>query len=261
MSPKKATPAEQKKASRKRGRDNDDEIDALDKAGRLTETTLEWKTQTINAPEFDAITQNCPFDNTKPIVPVQAGSRMGWNRNLIGQLQPNTIYQVTTQTPPGGGFPAAVYEYETDAQGRVIKARGILTLGSADRYPSRQGDSVWRGDGAMHPNRDARDEGGHIFGAQFMGPGEDINYVPQNGIVNGEGAWYQMEMDSAAELKAGNQVAMEVEVIYHPDPKNKRPAGFNVLRTIRQPNGTVTQQAAYIPNKAYLEMPDDPNTL
>lgn len=108
--------------------------------------------------------------------------------------------------------------YETDGEGRVVRARGVLELKPHERNETEQNSSVRKKNGLANPayvpdrrtpqqkerklpngrrnpsyQRDRRrnmerraflDDGGHLFGAQFNGTGEQINYVPQHMDLN-----------------------------------------------------------------------------
>ena len=81
------------------------------------------------------------------------------------------------------------YYYQTDAQGRLSEVSGTLRLGKAPRNGYQQG-KVGRSSGVPG------DEGGHMIGTQFDGPGEGpLQMVPQSGILNrGAGSrWTAME--------------------------------------------------------------------
>jgi hypothetical protein len=69
--------------------------------------------------------------------------------------------------------------------------------------------------------REFVDDGGHLFGAQFNGPGEQINYVPQHVNQNQKAAggvdnWYKMEEDWAKYLSANKKVYMRTRMDYSP---------------------------------------------
>jgi hypothetical protein len=69
--------------------------------------------------------------------------------------------------------------------------------------------------------REFVDDGGHLFGAQFDGPGEQINYVPQHvnqnqKVAGGVDNWYKMEEDWADYLRANKKVYMRTKMDYAP---------------------------------------------
>jgi filamentous hemagglutinin len=69
------------------------------------------------------------------------------------------------------------------------------------------------------------DQGGHIIGARFYGPGEQINYYPQNAALN-LGDWKLMENKWAEALAAGKDVKVEIKAIFNTG--TGRPDAFDV---------------------------------
>ncbi len=83
----------------------------------------------------------------------------------------------------------------------------------------------------MYQQRDAveikgEDQGGHLIVRSFNGPGEQINYIPQNAKLN-NGEWRVMENEWKKELKAGKKVEFDIQIIYDGDI-NKSPKRFLV---------------------------------
>ena len=161
-------------------------------------------------------------DNTiKPVRHVHAGEASGM-RNVKGSWHPeieapapNTIYDVTTLHD---GQPV-VYSYETDDLGRVVRVKASLALSIADveyrdkRYRNATTQAKYGG-GAELPEYD----GGHLVGTLFQGPAEKVNVVPQFSKQNrGGGKWHQMEKKWRHELRKGNTVDVEIQVVYDDD--------------------------------------------
>ena len=69
------------------------------------------------------------------------------------------------------------------------------------------------------------DQGGHIVGSRFFGPGEQINLYPQSANLN-QGAWKQMESSWADEMVAGKDVKIQVDAVFN--GASKRPDAFEV---------------------------------
>ena len=69
------------------------------------------------------------------------------------------------------------------------------------------------------------DQGGHIVGSRFFGPGEQINLYTQSANLN-QGAWKQMENIWAKEMVDGKDVKIEVKAIF--EGTSKRPSKFEV---------------------------------
>ena len=119
--------------------------------------------------------------------------------------------------------------YETDAEGRVVKMRGVLTLPPPVRDQEEQRAAPRKKDGLTNPNhvpdprtdaqkqagvadgrsllqrREYVDDGGHLRGAQFGGAKEQINYVPQhmnqNQARKNADNWHAMEREWARQLR------------------------------------------------------------
>ncbi|RZJ94682.1 MAG: hypothetical protein EOO60_02480, partial [Hymenobacter sp.] len=163
----------------------------------------------------------------KVLVLAPGDKSTGWNTELNKvPLEPNAKYLVGTCL------------YETDAEGRVAKTRGVLTLQTHERNETEQTASVRKKDGkpnpAFVPDKRTRlqkrkkltrgrpnpayqldkrtslqkrafvDDGGHLRGAQFNGAGEQINYVAQHMDLNQKRQnadnWYAMEDKWAQKL-------------------------------------------------------------
>jgi hypothetical protein len=178
----------------------------------------------------------------KVLVFAPGDKTVGWTPELNKvPLEPNAKYLVGT------------YLYETDAEGRVVKTRGVLNLQAHDRNETEQAASVRLKNGRANPayvpdsrtaqqkkrklpngqrnphyQRDKRrnlqrrafvDDGGHLYGAQFNGAGEQINYVPQHMDLNqrrqSAANWYAMEDKWAQKLGATPPSHIYVEQSLH----------------------------------------------
>ncbi len=152
----------------------------------------------------------------KPTITLEPGSKGSWNKELNGELQSDTYYQV------------ADYRYETDASGRVTMVGGTLKYKKRDRNTYQQAKAGKEGgikDGLKN------DEGGHMVASIFDGPGEQINYSAMNGNLN-KGVWKRMENQWAKALKKKppQDVYVVIDAIY--EGGNKRPVAFDVAYTI-----------------------------
>lgn len=140
-------------------------------------------------------------------ITVEGGKKGDWPKELNAQtLEPNADYHVNG------------YSYATDAQGRVVEAKGKLELKTSDRN-SYQQEKAGRGD------RLPTDQGGHLIATIFHGPGDRINLVPMNGNLN-VGAWKRMENSFADALKAGKSVDVDIKAVY--SGSSQRPTHFVV---------------------------------
>ncbi|MGE7950070.1 DNA/RNA non-specific endonuclease [Lysinibacillus sp. NPDC093688] len=129
-------------------------------------------------------------------------------------LKPNVEYK----SPDG-------YTYRTDSNGRIIDCEGTLLLGTADRnaYAQRTVGGKYR----------KPDDGGHLIGAQFRGPKDIDNLVPQNSQINRSGGeWFNMETEWANALKENppKKVTVQINPIYSGD--SMRPDSFEVTYQI-----------------------------
>ena len=74
------------------------------------------------------------------------------------------------------------------------------------------------------------DQGGHLIARIFNGPGEQINYIPQNAKLN-NGKWRAMEAKWQKALEEGKKVEIEIQIIYDNKNFSKRPQKFVVNTT------------------------------
>jgi hypothetical protein len=128
--------------------------------------------------------------------------------------KPNTIYESNG------------YYYKTDGEGRLSDVTGELKLNKAERNPYQQG-KVGKSSGV------SGDEGGHMIGAQFDGPGEGpLHMVPQGMKLNrGAGSpWRAMEEQWAAALRRGDKVSVKIHIDW--PPGTARPNSFDVESVI-----------------------------
>ncbi|WP_093495246.1 DNA/RNA non-specific endonuclease [Psychrobacillus psychrodurans] len=116
------------------------------------------------------------------------------------QLLPNTKY-VTNDN----------YKYTTDEFGRIVNVDAPeLVLKKADRNKYAQANVGGK-------DRLPDDDGGHLIGAQFNGPPDIDNLVPQNSQINRRGGvWYEMETEWANALKEipPKKVSISIDPIY-----------------------------------------------
>lgn len=141
------------------------------------------------------------FKGSKPVKPTVAECR---------KPKPNTLYESNG------------YYYQTDGEGRLVEASGNLRLNKADRNKHQQA-KVGKSSGVP------KDEGGHMIGTQFNGPGEGpLHMVPQSMSLNrGPGSkWTKMENKWADALENGDTVVASVKVDWLPG--SKRPGGMTV---------------------------------
>lgn len=111
-------------------------------------------------------------------------------------------------------------------------------LGKGDRSEYAQ-RTVGKGQGRL-PD----DDGGHLIGAQFKGPKDIDNLVPQNSQINRSGGkWYEMETEWANALNEvpPKKVTVKIEPVY--SGSSMRPHSFEVTYQIgKKKEVTITIQ-------------------
>ncbi|WP_237071870.1 DNA/RNA non-specific endonuclease [Priestia flexa] len=115
------------------------------------------------------------------------------------------------------------YKYTTDELGRIVNVDAPeLVLKKANRNKYAQANVGGR-------DRLPDDDGGLLIGAQFNGPPDIDNLVPQNSQINRRGGvWYEMETEWANALKEvpPKKVSVSIEPIY--SNNSMRPDSFMV---------------------------------
>ncbi|MDP0396731.1 DNA/RNA non-specific endonuclease [Tsukamurella strandjordii] len=158
------------------------------------------------------------------VAELTSGGKGNWTKELH-KPKPDTTYIVD-----GGKF-----IYNTDSKGRVTETRGILSdLNKSDRNGYQQGVSG-RGD------RLPGDQGGHLWGTQFGGPGEGINITAMKEGLNqaGKNSFYEIERQWAKQVAAGSPVDATIRLAYSGD--SVRPSSY-VVSWINESGNTVTRR-------------------
>ncbi|WP_350275474.1 DNA/RNA non-specific endonuclease [Kribbella sp. HUAS MG21] len=154
-----------------------------------------------------------------PVHKERSGHVDGWNPDLMDP-EPSAVYVVDDR-----------YLYVTDEHARVTHAEGWLGwLPSKDNEDRRNLDAQRD---AGKPDRQRTDDGGHLFGTVFDGPGESINITAQsrsqNQAVKGvRDNWRRMEESWQAMRAAGVQVHAAIDV-KHPNGTTRRPSSRTVV--------------------------------
>lgn len=143
-------------------------------------------------------------------VSTESGGPGGWNQEL-NKPAPNTHYNVDDR-----------FHYNTDNNSRVGHAHADLDASSAAERNGYQQRI------AGGPDRLPGDQGGHIFGSQFGGPGEAINLTAMRDTLNSVGnrEYYNLENDWRSYITEGKKVSVEVEITYPGD--SRRPEMYSV---------------------------------
>jgi hypothetical protein len=141
-----------------------------------------------------------------------------WNDRLM-EPEPSSVYVVDDR-----------YVFVTDKRGRVVHAEGWLGWrpGKEDNETHRNPDAQLE---AGEPDRQAFDDGGHLFAAMFGGPGELTNLTAQsreqNRAVKGSNNWRRMEDVWRAKRAAGIPVHAAIDV-HHANQQTRRPSSRSV---------------------------------
>ncbi|MFB7034973.1 T7SS effector LXG polymorphic toxin [Bacillus altitudinis] len=148
----------------------------------------------------------------KEVKEIDFGRHIIKSQNGKKQLIPNTKY-VTNDN----------YKYTTDELGRIKNVNAPeLVLKKADRNKYAQANVGGR-------DRLPDDDGGHLIGAQFNGPPDIDNLVPQNSQINRRGGvWYEMETEWANALKEVPPKKVSVNIDPNYSNKSMRPDSFMV---------------------------------
>ena len=149
---------------------------------------------------------------TKEVKEIDFGKHIITGANGKKQLLPNTKY-VTNDN----------YKYTTDEIGRIVSVEAtelLLKKGERNKYAQAN---------VGGKDRLPDDDGGHLIGAQFNGPPDIDNLVPQNSQINRRGGvWYDMETEWANALKEvpPKKVFVNIEPVY--SNNSMRPDSFIV---------------------------------
>ena len=145
----------------------------------------------------------------------KAGTKGSWSSDLnpptkAPDFKPSTTYNVDGHV------------FKTDAQGRVNKVEGQLSLDKADRNTYQQCAAGKCGN--------VGDQGGHLIASALGGAGDRINLLPMAQVLN-QGAYKNMERELMDALKAGKSVSVKIDVGY-PAGGGLRPSSFNVTAVV-----------------------------
>ena len=126
------------------------------------------------------------------------------------------------------------YRYTTDEFGRISRVEVdelVLKKGKRNAYSQRVAGREYRITEAEL--WEGLDDGGHLIGTQFNGPGDLDNVIAMNREINRPGgAWYNMEQEWASALKEvpPRKVTVDIQPVY--SGKSLRPDSFNVMYKI-----------------------------
>lgn len=101
------------------------------------------------------------------------------------------------------------YTFKKDDLDRTLVASGDLRLKTGQRDIDAQLE-------AGGNDRHDGDDGGHLIGTRFDGPGGSDNLIAENSNVNRSG-FKSLENEWAAELKNGSNIHVDIEPVYQED--------------------------------------------
>jgi hypothetical protein len=112
------------------------------------------------------------------------------------------------------------FRYETDDQGRVVKANATLETIDLEHPRSEHAQKTLSG---KLPGDDA----GHLFARIFKGPGQKVNLAPMESLGVNRGEYGRLERLWREKIEAGEQVEVEVRLVYS-DADDRRPTAFRI---------------------------------
>ena len=162
-------------------------------------------------------------NTSKTVKEVEYGEHFTKGVNGRKELLPNVQYV----TESG-------YRYTTDEFGRISRVEVdelILKKGKRNAHSQRVAGREYRITEAEL--WEGLDDGGHLIGTQFNGPGDLDNVIAMNREINRSGgAWYNMEQEWASALKEvpPRKVTVDIKPVY--SGKSLRPDSFDVTYKI-----------------------------
>lgn len=162
-----------------------------------------------------------------------AGSGVGTTSAAAGLVElsstdPAHRRQLNKPPPNSAVVVDGRFHYETDEQGRVIKASATLDLVDLDHPRSKVAQRTLVG-------KLPGDHAGHLFARIFQGPLGKINLTPMEGSKVNLGQYATLEKQWRKEIEEGRSVEVSVELSY-PD-HSRRPNTIKVFT--RFENGKV----------------------
>ncbi|WP_238220118.1 DNA/RNA non-specific endonuclease [Tsukamurella pulmonis] len=182
------------------------------------------KTATDAASDAADAARDAAVQSGRNVAELTSGGKGNWTKELH-KPKPDTTYIVD-----GGKF-----IYNTDSKGRVTETRGLLSdLKPADRNGYQQKVSG-------RADRLPGDQGGHLWGTRFGGPGEGINITAMKESLNqaGKNSFYKIEEQWAKQIAGGNPVDAIIKLAYKGD--SVRPSSY-VVSWINESGNTVTRR-------------------
>lgn len=163
--------------------------------------------------------------------------------------QPNTDYRVRNVDS------GTTVTYRTDSRGRVYEVRTrVNPVPKSQRGRNAEQQSLSGGqdrvvghtrpDGKLDGERN--DAGSHHVADEHGGPREGINYNPENGQLNSNGARRQLEEEWNALAEGGNRVDARQYPMY--SGTSERPDAVSIEAVITRPDGTTYTKSWFFRN-------------
>ena len=137
------------------------------------------------------------------------------------------VYRVDDSLIANTTYDLNGYHYTTDDAGRISWVEGDLHLRDRDSRLTIRDDisNIGLGDELETDDR------GHIIADLFDGPNGLENLIPQDFSIN-RGAYNKFEGELADEIRAGNDVRANFEIVYPEGDISYRPSEIIVTYTI-----------------------------
>jgi hypothetical protein len=135
------------------------------------------------------------------------------------------LYRIENDLLPDTKYELNGYRYETDDNGRISSAEGVLHMKNREgRLPIRDSiEEIGKGD------QRETDDRGHLIGDQFDGSNGLENMIPQDAEIN-RNDFKNFENELASRVKAGAEVEVNIEPVYEGD--SRRPTDVVVTYSI-----------------------------
>ena len=138
----------------------------------------------------------------------------------------HTLGKASTESLENNG-----YQFKRNDEGQLLHASGDLKLKNGIR--DQKGQML-----AGREDRRKSDDGGHLIGTRFDGPGGEEYLIPQDRHVNRSG-YKALEDEWAYELNNENDVHVEISPIYHEN--SRRPDVVEGSYTVSDGNRSQTE--------------------
>ncbi len=163
-----------------------------------------WVTGEDGAPVLQPVDETVPparWDAADGmfVFEIERGTKGNWNW-FANNPQPNARYEYENG-----------HTYETDENGHTEHVEATIDIDPWVRDKRRQAEFGNIGD-AAYPGETY--DGGHLIAREFGGSAGRLNVVPMQSYLNQQGAWRKLEQQWKAQIEAGKDVKVNIEVRY-----------------------------------------------